>query len=135
MPDLEIINPSAGRRRKIGLVMLVPIVAALALWLAESGHWLVVYNDTAELLDEIHLRAGAETWVVHELAPHESRRLRIRATETTELEVAVTGWAPEATFHVPVDGRHTAFTTLRLEVAQTITTTSEGSAWARLRDW
>ena len=135
MSDLEIKNPSATRRRKIVLVALGPIVAAMALWLAESGHWLVIYNDTAEPLDEISVQAGVEHWSVKALAPRESRRLRIHAEEPTDLRVEVANWAPTPAFHAALDGRHTAITTLRLDDSREVTATSEGTFWDRWLNW
>jgi hypothetical protein len=123
------------RRRRIAGLALVPVAAALVLGALESGRWLVIYNDSQETLGEITLEAGPEHWTVRELAPRESRRLRLRGAEASELIVAVDAWAPEPPFRTHLDGRHTAITTLRLGANRAVTTTGESGLWARWLNW
>lgn len=135
MENAEPLKLAARRRRRIALVATVPVVVAIALWFAESGHWLVVYNDNLEPLAEINLTAGAEHWTVADLAPRESRRLRVRDTTAAELLVDVVGWAPDPPTRIPFDTRHASVTTLRLDSSHGITATSETSVWHRLLNW
>lgn len=127
------LNPS--RRRRIALAALVPAVAALLMWALESGHWLVIYNDSNETLAEISLRSGPERWLVRELEPRESRRLQVRELAPAELIVEIAAWAPEPPFRALFDWRHAAITTLRLDSSHVITTTSERGFWQRWLDW
>lgn len=123
------------RRRRIAGLALVPVAAALVLGVLESGRWLVIYNDSQETLGEITLAAGPEHWTVRELAPRESRRVRLRGAEASELVVAVDAWAPAPPFRTHIDWRHTAITTLRLDSSRAITTTGESGLWARWLNW
>lgn len=135
MEDAEPIARSRFRRTRIVLVALVPLVAALIVWFAESGHWLVVYNDSQEVIGEISLNAGQEKWTVTELAPRESRRLSVRRADASDLLVDVHTWSPDPPTRVPFDTRNASVTTLRLDSTRGITVTSEVSLWHRLLNW
>lgn len=135
MENAELVKRASFRRRHIALVALVPLLAALVFWLVESGHWLVVYNDGLEPLGEINLTAGEERWTVADLAPRESRRLKVRGTTASELLVDVVSWTPDPPTRVPFDTRNTSVTTLRLDASHGITATSEASVWHRLLNW
>lgn len=126
---------SARRRRRIALVALLPVAAALAVWTMESGRWLVVYNDTSETLTDIGLAAGDEQWSVRELAPRESRRLRVRGSEATTLVVDVPDWTQERNIASAFSGARSAVTTVRLEAFHTLTITGEPSLWDRCLNW
>lgn len=125
----------ARRRRRIALVAILPIVAALVFWTLESGDWLVIYNDGPEPLAEINLQAGGEHWTLRDLEPRESRRLRVHSGEAVELTVDVTDWAPEPPVRTLFDWRYASVVTLRLDSSRTVTSTSESGIWQRALNW
>ena len=115
--------------------MLLPVAAALALWVLESGRWLVVYNDGPATLAAISLAAGDEPWTLHELAPRESRRLRVRGSAAAEVVVEVADWSPAPPGRVRLDEAGAAVTTLRLDAFGGVTVTSTPSLLQRCLEW
>ncbi len=123
------------RQRRIAIVVLLPLVAALVMWALESGDWLVVYNDSAEPITEISLRAGQEHWTMRELEPQESRRLRVHSGGAVEVVVKVTAWSEEPILRENFDWRYSPIVTLRLDSSGAITSTSERGIWQRALNW
>lgn len=116
-------------------MVLLPVVAALIVWLLESGDWLVIYNDGAEPIAEICLQAGQERWTVRELGPKESRRLRVRSGEDVEVVVRVANWSPKEILRANFDWHYVSIVTLRLNSYGVVTSTSERGLWHRVLNW
>jgi hypothetical protein len=123
------------RRRRIVATAAIPIVAACIVGWLESGNWVVLYNDTPEILGEIQVLSGQDHHTVRDLEPRESRRVRVQAREVTDVTVQVADWAPEPPFRLTCDWRDTTTTTLRLDSSRTVTSTTERGLLNRLLHW
>lgn len=135
MATYEPLNRTGGRRRRLLTLALLPVFAALAVWLLESGHWLVIYNDTSEPIGVVEVRIGSEEWTVPDLEPRESRRLRVRGREPAELFVQVPQWPAETSFRELHDWRETSSLTLRLGADHLMLSTRESAFWTRWLNW
>ena len=123
------------RRRRIVALALLPLLAAAVVAWLESGHWLVVYNDTARPLAALHLHAGSASWTLHDLEPRASRRVRLPRTGAGVVSVTVPEWAPDPAYQFFCDGRDTGTLTVRLHPSRTVTSSATGAPVGRLLRW
>lgn len=124
-----------SRRFRIAAVAALPVVAALILGALESGDAVLIYNDGPTLLAEIQVEVEAQRWLVRDLEPRESRRLRVHATHAADVAIKVTDWEGEPAFHVPTDWRSASMVTVRLNGSRTITATTAIAFWQRWLNW
>jgi hypothetical protein len=79
-----------SRRFRIGLIVLVPLVAALFVGWVESRTWVVVENIGDDPVQDVLLVVRGEAWEIGLLEPGESRRRRIGAATSGACTIELT---------------------------------------------